>query len=453
MPQHAYRPTTHFRAYQHRSLLAAALMLAATGFAHAADIDAEYQSAVASCKAAPKSGTRYVSVTAALMRPVPRSEAGLVNRIPIATAVEIECELNGWVRGHTDGDSPSVGWIRADLLQAKAPTAESIASGYAAAAPDQRKTWAERAVALSPYQARSHQMLIDALQAAGDGEGARQAGLVRDQLLNPKAERLSGEPKLLFAVDRGWAVALARVEDGGRYLETDMQAQASYYPVRRGLHFYRRGGADGVVQVLEPRESAGVGLEAQVRLAPMTARSDEVVGLATNFAATAQAARADTAVSASARKAIDNELRAALQREKIDRGQIDKALKARPGAEQRGGVQIHAFDAGKLGTVHVASLVWDLPPKSENAAELSVDAVLILESDGKGSYKTAGRLVQLTGGDGVETHRYFDRLDLDGDGEPELIFQLGQYEGVEYQIWTRKSGQWKPVFKGGYVGA
>ncbi|MFQ6312597.1 hypothetical protein, partial [Lysobacter capsici] len=54
MPQHAHRPTTHFRAYQHRSLLAAALMLAATGFAHAADIDAEYQSAVASCKARPR---------------------------------------------------------------------------------------------------------------------------------------------------------------------------------------------------------------------------------------------------------------------------------------------------------------------------------------------------------------------------------------------------------------
>ncbi|MBW8774314.1 MAG: hypothetical protein JF596_04420 [Stenotrophomonas sp.] len=453
MPQYVHRSTTNLRSHRHRGLLAAALMLAATGFAHAADIDAEYQTAVASCKAAPKTGTRYVLATAALMRPVPRSEAGLVSRVPIATAVEIECELNGWVRGHTDGDSPAVGWIRADLLQAKAPTLESIDSAYAMSGPDLRKTWAERAVALAPYRARSHQMLIDAFYAAGDGEGARQAGLIRDQLLNPKAERLSGEPKLLFAVDRGWAVAVARVEDGGRYLETDTQAEANYYPARRGLHFYRRGGADGVVQVIEQRESAGTGLEAQVRLAPMTARSDEVAGLATNFAATVQAARADAAVSSSARKAIESELRAALQREKIDRGQIDKALKARPGDEQRGGVQIHAFDAGKLGIVLVATLIWDLPPKSENAAEMSVDALLILESDGKGGYKTAGRLVQLTGGDVVETHRYFDRLDLDGDGEPELIFQLGQYEGTEYQIWTRKSGQWKPVFRGGYVGA
>ncbi|NNC24874.1 hypothetical protein HKX41_12085, partial [Salinisphaera sp. USBA-960] len=86
-------------------------------------------------------------------------------------------------------------WIRADLLQAKAPTLASLNADYAAAAPDQRKTVAERLVALAPYQARGHQQLIDALTAAGDADGARKAAAIRDRLLDPKPERLSGEPK------------------------------------------------------------------------------------------------------------------------------------------------------------------------------------------------------------------------------------------------------------------
>ncbi|MGO1071912.1 hypothetical protein [Lysobacter sp. CA199] len=453
MPRHRAHPTPT-ALLRHRGLLAAALALsAAAGFAHAADTDAEYQAAIASCKAAPKTGSRYVSVTAALMRPVPRSDGGLVTRVPIATEVKVECELDGWVRGHTDGNAPAVGWIRADLLQAKPPTVESLAADYAHAAADQRKTLAERLVALAPYQARGHQALIETLQAAGDTEGARRASQVRDQLLYPKGERLNGEPRLLFAVDRGRVVALARVEDGGTYRATDLEAEAGYYPPRRGLHFYRRGRADGAVQVLESGESVSIGLEAPVRHSSMTARSDTVVGLAANFALDAKSAGAEAVVSPAARKAIESELRAVLQAEKIERAQIDKALKARPGDEDRGGVQIAAFDAGKLGTLHVATLIWDLPPKSKNALETTVDVALILESDGKGDLKTAGRLIQQTGGDVVESHHYFDRLDIDGDGVPELIFQVGRYEGVEYQIWTRGSGQWKSALTGGYVGA
>lgn len=433
--------------------LLGALMLTASIAAHANAFDEEYQAALAACKAAPSTGTRYVAVTGALMRPVPRSDGGLVQRIPIATAVALECERDGWVRGHTDGDAPAVGWLRADLLRPEAPTLQSITSAYQLSGPDMRKTWAERAVALAPYDGRSHQMLIDALRAGADVEGARRAGEMRERLLHPQGERLSGEPRLLFAVSAGRAVAVARVEDGGGYREIDTEAEAGYLPVRRGLHFYRRGGADGVVQVLAQGENVGVGVEAPVRQPPATTRNDRLDGMATNFVATAQAGAADAAVSGGARKAVESELRAALQREKLDRATIDRALRARPGDDQRGGLVIDAFDAGQAGTVHVATLVWDLPPKSENAVELTVDAVLVMEADGKGGYRSVGKRVGQRGGDAVESHRYLDRLDLDGDGVPELIFQVGRYEGTEYQIWTRKSGQWAPVFQGGYVGA
>lgn len=426
-----------------------AVALAAAGFAPGAYADAEYDAAVAACKAAPKAGTRYVAVTGAFMRPVPRADGGVVARIPIAAAMKVECELNGWVRASAEQPQPSVGWVRADLLQARPPSVDSLNADYARAAPEQRKTVAERLVALAPYQARSHQTLIEALTAAGDAEGARKAGEFRDRMLSPKPERLSGEPKLLFVVERGYAAPIARIGEDGRYQEAD--AGSRYFPPLRGLHFFRRGGADGVAQVLD-EQILDVSGEAPVRIAPATARSEDVHGLAANFAAVAARPGADAAVPAAARKTAEDALGAGLRQQKVERAQIQRALKAKPDHQRDAGMELHAFDAGAAGTVVVATVRWDLPAASPDAGETSVAAAAILESDGKGGYRAVASQSDSSGGDALETPRYFDRLDLDGDGVPELIFQVGQYEGVSYQIWTRKSGQWKRVYEGGYVG-
>ncbi|QWP76715.1 hypothetical protein J5226_24600 [Lysobacter sp. K5869] len=430
-----------------RPLLQLAL-LAAAGFASSAHADAEYDAALAACKAVPKSGTRYVAVTGAFMRPVPRADGGLVARIPIAEPVKIECERDGWVRASAEQPSPSVGWIRADLLQAKPPTLASLNADYAAAAPDQRKTVAERIVALTPYQARGHQLLIDALTASGDAEGARKAAAIRDRLLDPKPERLSGEPKLLFVIDRGYAAPIARIGDDGRYQEAGDSAR--YFPPLRGLHYFRNGGADGVAQVLD-QPLSDVSGEALVRIAPATARSDDARGLAANFPATA-AKPAVAAVPAAARKAAEEALRAGLRQQKVERAQIERALKAKPDHERDLGLEIHSFEAGGAGPVTVATVIWNLPPAGPDMSDTSVAATAIVEGDGKGGYRVVGSQNASNAGDGLETPRFFDRLDLDGDSVPELIFQVGQYEGVSYQIWTRKSGQWKSVYQGGYVG-
>lgn len=424
-----------------------ALLLCAAPFCYA-QADAEYDAAVAACKAAPTSGTRYVAVTGAFMRPVPRADGGLVARVPIAAAVKIECERDGWVRGTSELPQPSVGWIRADLLQAKPPTLASLNADYAAAAPDQRKTVAERIVALAPYQAQGHRLLIDTLSQAGDTEGARKAAEFRDRMLSPRPERLNGEPKLLFVVERGYVAPLARIGEDGRL--QDAGDSARYFPPLRGLYFFRNGGADGVAQVLDQALSDVTG-EAHVRIAPATARSDDAQGLATNFPATA-AKPAVAAVSAAARKAAEDALRASLRQQKVERAQIERALKARPDHERDLGVELHAFEAGSAGPVVVASVVWNLPPAGPDMGETSVAASAILEGDGKGGYRVVARQGDASGGDALETPRYFDRLDLDGDGVPELIFQVGQYEGVSYQIWSRKGGQWTRAYEGGYVG-
>lgn len=429
------------------ALLAAAL--AAAGFAASAHADAEYDAAVAACKAAPKTGTRYVAVTGAFMRPVPRADGGLVARIPIAAAMKVECEIGGWVRASAEQPQPSVGWVRADLLQPRPPTVDSLDADYARAAPEQRKTVAERLVALAPYQARSHQTLIEALTAAGDADGARKAVEFRDRMLSPKPERLAGEPRLLFVVERGYAAPIARIGEDGRYQEADIGARP--FPPLRGLYFFRRGGADGVAQVLD-EPILDVSGEAPVRIAPATARGEDVRGLAANFAAVAARPGADAAVPAGARKAAEEALREGLRQQKVDRAQIERALKARPDHHRDLGVELHAFDAGAAGTVTVATVRWDLPPAAPDAGDTSVAAAAIVESDGKGGYRAVASQNASSGGDVLETPRYFDRLDLDGDGVPELVFQVGQYEGVSYQIWTRKSGQWKRVYEGSYVG-
>lgn len=431
--------------------LAAALLLVAASPVPAADSRDEYDAAVAACKAAPQSGTRYVAVTGAFMRPVPRADGGLVARIPIAAAVSVECERDGWVRASAERPQPSIGWIRADLLQAKPPTLASLEADYAAAAPDQRKTVAERIVALAPYRALSHQRLIEALTAAGDSEGARKAAAIRDRLLDPRPERLSGEPRLLFVVERGYAAPIARIGEDGGYREPELGAAARPFPPLRGLHFFRRGGADGVAQVLD-EQILDVSGEAPVRIAPATARDERVRGLAANFAAGAARPGTDAAIPAAARKAADEALRAGLRQQKVVPAQIERALKARPESPHELGVQLHGFDAGGAGAVTVATVLWSLPPAGPEQGETSVAAAAILESDGKGGYRVAGSQSDSSAGDALESPRYFDRLDIDGDGVPELIFQVGQYEGMDYQIWSRKGGQWKRVYQGGYVG-
>lgn len=435
------------RSLPQTALLAAAL--AAAGLAHAGPADDEFAAAVAACKAAPKSGTRYVAVTGAFMRPVPRADSGVVARIPIAAAVTLECERDGWVRGTSELPQPSVGWIRADLLQAKPPTLASLNADYAAAAPDQRKTVAERIVALAPYQAQGHQLLIDTLSKAGDAEGARKAGEFRDRMLSPKPERLSGEPKLLFVVERGYAAPVARIGEDGRLQEAD--ASTRYFPPLRGLYFFRRGGADGIAQVLDEALSDVTG-EAHVRIAPATARSDQTRGLATNFPATSAKPAADAAAPAAARKAAEDALRAGLRQQKVERAQIERALKAKPDHERDLGMELHTFEAGSAGPMAIATVVWNLPAPGPDQGETSVAASAILEGDGKGGYRVVGSQGSTNGGDATESPRFFDRLDLDGDGVPELIFQVGQYEGVDYQVWSRKGGQWKKAYQGGYVG-
>ena len=77
---------------------------------------------------------------------------------------------------------------------------------------------------------------------------------------------------------------------------------------------------------------------------------------------------------------------------------------------------------------------------------------MLLEADGRGTYRATHRLLQKTSGENLSHHAFIDQLDLDQDGVAELVFRIGGYEGSDYAIWRRQDGAWRQVFKGAYVG-
>jgi len=434
--------------------LQASLMLSAfsalpvTALAQSSAADRDYREAVAHCESHPQASTRYVVVDAARMRSLPRADAGAVTSVPIGAEVKVQCVYGEWVRATSERPNPSVGWIRADLLGPRAPTAASLEQDYRRAAGAERRTIAERAIALRPFARESHQLAIDAAQADGDTAAAQAASLRRERMTAPKVERLAGEPRLLFGVDGGYLTAIARIDGRGRY--ADPAAPDSTYAVWRGFHLYRNGAADGLVQVIDRGEAVGLGMEAQVRRPPATERDQQLIGLASNETLGAGAAVIAPKVSADERRAVERELRALLGRQRLDRAAVDKALRSYD-AEERSGLRVHALDLAGGKRLLVATAVAAVPPRSPDQADATLDSVLLLEASGK-QYRKVGEIAGETAGDAIESHAFHDALDLDGDGEAELIFRLHQYEGSQYQIWSRSSGQWKPVYAGGYVG-
>ena len=53
---------------------------------------------------------------------------------------------------------------------------------------------------------------------------------------------------------------------------------------------------------------------------------------------------------------------------------------------------------------------------------------------------------------GYYQDKLLSKVDIDGDGMPELIYQCEEYEGTFYIIYSNKNGKWKKIYEGGYQG-
>ncbi|QSX78619.1 SH3 domain-containing protein [Agrilutibacter solisilvae] len=420
--------------------------------------DKAAKAADAACAAQPAPSRQYVATTSARLRRSPRADAATVATLPIGTALQVECRVSGWARAGS-GDPPATGWVREDLLQADMPTLEALISAHGRAKAGERKALAERAVALAPFDARSHQLMIETLAARRDRKGAQQASALRDRMVNPKGEQLGKEPWTLFAVEDGMVNAVAIIEGPDRFRDASTWTPpgtrgapdtSPFLLPWRGLHFYRRGGADGVVQVLQAPAAEAIGFFSPVRHPPATAREATLQGLASNRVVTSAEAPVAAAPSRSERSHLDRALRAALKRERVPAKAISALFAAGPN-DERGGVERHVLAAsGK--PILLITANWRLPAPAADQEPPLLDAVLLMEADGKGNYKVTHRLVQKTVGDAIAHHDFVDQLDLDQDGVAELVFRVGHYEGHDYEIWRCDGEAWKTVFQGAYTG-
>lgn len=53
---------------------------------------------------------------------------------------------------------------------------------------------------------------------------------------------------------------------------------------------------------------------------------------------------------------------------------------------------------------------------------------------------------------GYYQDKLLTKVDVDGDGMPELIYKCSDYEGTFYIIYSNKNGKWKKIYQGGYQG-
>lgn len=85
----------------------------------------------------------------------------------------------------------------------------------------------------------------------------------------------------------------------------------------------------------------------------------------------------------------------------------------------------------------------------ESGYDLSVThaAFLVAEKFGDASYGATFRWFHAGEEAQVETQDLVDILDVDGDGEPEVITQFGYYEAVEYHVYRKTKGKWVDSYK------
>ncbi len=69
------------------------------------------------------------------------------------------------------------------------------------------------------------------------------------------------------------------------------------------------------------------------------------------------------------------------------------------------------------------------------------------------SVKNRPSLPKRINSDGITmTDKLLTKVDIDGDGIPELIYECEGYEVTFYQIYSSKNGGWTKVYEGGYQG-
>lgn len=254
---------------------------------------------------------QYVTASSLNIRAEPRSDARILDTLPIGTPIyvlgqrtqnemgEVTCGpllIDQWlsVCTHLDEIDPicandAHGWAIKDMVEVERPRLEALLTKHDATPktnlPERRK-WAERAAALDPADLRAQERLIAVLQSAGDEQTISSWRKKFADYLNPQPSLAAGEKKaiLIFSDSKLSQLCFFDSNDICKVFSTE-DVQQHRYMVRGKYYFvYSEGRHVGAV-VTERTNCAGgrCASTVPVRFLPNSKGEKIVSGLATNF--------------------------------------------------------------------------------------------------------------------------------------------------------------------------
>jgi hypothetical protein len=401
----------------------------------------------------------YVAVPSVLLREQASVEHAAHAKFPIGTKVRVLEKDGDWLKVYAYGrKNDEQGWLYSKYLQKLAPSLESITLQFKALPVTkkvERRQLAEQAIALTPFSAQAHQMLLDVYKAAGDFVGLKQAQDQYDELISDDVKKRSGEQTLIFAVDNGMLSPFAALGENGLVpveqqindaLPNAEQKESVYFRQGRGVNFYQRGAFAGKLRV-SPIEKISCQLDIAGALdINGNALDDRVIGLASNQALVQPKGNQALPMNAKQAEIMDTLLRKGLKTKGVNKQTIAQLLQLIRSDNQDNNVQGFAISSGK------ENHEWLL---TSYEAEIKEDnkmyyGFLIAEKTSATSYRMMHfDHQQTTTVENYGSLRFLDYLDLDQDGMNELIFIGYGFESWRYEAWSLKDKKWKRAAFGG----
>lgn len=327
------------------------------------------------------------------------------------------------------------GWVKAGVLAPRAPRLDELLARYTItpkASRDERRKWAERAVALDPSSAKAQDSLLESLNEPGAHPALAQTALLASSYRHP-AVTLSSR-RLIFAFNEGSVEPIAEFKAGKISAVLTAQEIQEFKASGQVYAVYARGANVGTLVTVSEfdcavRACANIGI---VRRLTGPARQR---GLALNFSLPPTSIRPPEVTRRDTRTMSE------LAGDWINVNRTGGVRKAMLGQVKHGGtISAGQLSSGK--TVVFASWVVGSMNDEHDGGPGDVHESLLLIGE-----RNVDGTIQLAPGSGSIKENgcaYFDHADIDGDGSDELVLRCEQLEGsYDYQILKNIAGAWK----------
>ena len=378
----------------------------------------------------------------------------------------MNCEDAGWLHAWAPTYMGSVGWIRADLVGDVEPTLRDTLEKLRATSPQDHslvKQLADRVMALGPLDEGAHEAAIRALEASGDPDGAARARQRLTALRVPEVRQAPGEPQLIFVAEGELISPLAVLDHGKltsypipdaidpeKTANTVRSFSERYFATGRAYRLYANGLAEGLALVKREEEPSCASVVASFtrvsKGAPMLAG-----GILTNFDLAPKTASPTPKLTEPQRRQVIDLVRSDLRSRSVNEDHIQRIL-ATAEAGKPGLVINVGPSEGRSFPVLIATAAFESYPKQvePDGSYIGYELRMIAEADPTGRYRLTHREFNQTDSEqNFSPRKFVTYLDIDKDGNDELIFSGSGYEWWWYEALGRSEGGWKVLVRGG----